>query len=112
MKEDRLALLKSVDSGDTNLGLCQYVPFVRNYSRGTVYLVLLDLHKRLSLGDFFRLIDEGGAQLTLASKLLQAYAREHDRELLRDFYYSDDRRVESAILLLEDAYWMTVGGFA
>ena len=71
----------------------------------------MDLHKRLNLGDFFRLIDEGGAQLTLASKLLQAYAREHDREMLRDFYYSDDRRVESAILLLEDAYWMTVGDF-
>lgn len=31
------------------------------------------------------------------------YAREQNRDMLRDFYYSDDRRVESAVLCLEDA---------
>ncbi|TFY83531.1 hypothetical protein EWM64_g490 [Hericium alpestre] len=87
MKEDQLALQKAVDSGDTDL----------------VYHVLLHLYNRLPLGTFFRLIEEGGAALAPASKLLQVYAREQNREMLRDFYYSDDRRVESAVLALEEA---------
>ncbi|KAJ7683002.1 vacuolar assembling/sorting protein VPS16 [Mycena rosella] len=87
MKEDRLALVKAVDSGDTDL----------------VYHVLLHLHKRLPLGSFFRLIEDGGSQLAPASKLLQVYAREQNREMLRDFFYSDDRRVESAVLSLDEA---------
>ncbi|KIJ59378.1 hypothetical protein HYDPIDRAFT_118596 [Hydnomerulius pinastri MD-312] len=91
MKEDRLALLKAVDSGDTDL----------------VYHVLLHLHKRLPLGSFFRLIEDGGERLAPASRLLQVYAREQNREMLRDFYYSDDRRVESAALALEEASRMT-----
>ncbi|KAG1736151.1 Vps16, C-terminal region-domain-containing protein [Suillus paluster] len=91
MTEDRLALVKAVDSGDTDL----------------VYHVLLHLHKRLPLGSFFKLIEDGGEQLALASKLLQVYAREQNREMLRDFYYSDDRRVESATLALDEAAQMT-----
>ncbi|EIN08291.1 vacuolar assembling/sorting protein VPS16 [Punctularia strigosozonata HHB-11173 SS5] len=87
MKEDRLALAKAVDSGDTDL----------------VYHVLLHLHKRLPLGSFFRLIEDGGERLAPANKLLQVYARQQNREMLRDFYYSDDRRVESAVLSLEEA---------
>ncbi|KAG1716823.1 hypothetical protein ID866_345 [Astraeus odoratus] len=87
MKEDKLALLKAADSGDTDL----------------VYHVLLHLHKRLSLGAFFRLIEDGGQNLVPASKLLEVYAREQNREMLRDFFYSDDRRVESAVLALEEA---------
>ncbi|KAJ3889966.1 Vps16, N-terminal region-domain-containing protein [Lentinula edodes] len=90
MKEDRLALQKAVDSGDTDL----------------VYQVLLHLHKHLTLGSFFRLIEDGGEQLAPASRLLQVYAREQDRDMLRDFYYSDDRRVESAVLALEEASHM------
>ncbi|CAK5269240.1 unnamed protein product [Mycena citricolor] len=87
MKEDRLALVKAVDSGDTDL----------------VYHVLLHLQKRLSLGSFFRLLEDGGSQLEPASKLLRVYAREQNREMLSDFFYSDDRRVESAVLSLEEA---------
>ncbi|KZT04540.1 vacuolar protein sorting-associated protein 16 [Laetiporus sulphureus 93-53] len=90
MKEDRLALTKAVESGDTDL----------------VYHVLLHLQKRLPLGSFFQLIEEGGPQLTPAIKLLQVYAREQNRDMLRDFYYSDDRRVESAVLCLEEAATM------
>ncbi|EMD35361.1 hypothetical protein CERSUDRAFT_66538 [Gelatoporia subvermispora B] len=90
MKEDRLALTKAVESGDSDL----------------VYHVLLHLQKRLPLGTFFRTIEEGGPQLGLASKLLQVYAREQNRDMLRDFYYSDDRRVESAVLCLEEARTM------
>ncbi|TFY64524.1 hypothetical protein EVJ58_g2580 [Rhodofomes roseus] len=87
MKEDKLALTKAVESGDTDL----------------VYHVLLYLQRRLPLGSFFRLIEEGGSKLAPASRLLQVYAREQNREMLRDFYYSDDRRVESAVLCLEEA---------
>lgn len=73
-----------------------------------VYHVLLHLHKRLPLGDFFRLIEDGGLRLVPASRLLQVYAREQNREMLRDFYYSDDRRVESAVLSLDEAARMSV----
>lgn len=74
----------------------------------SVYHVLLHLHKRLPLGSFFRLIEDGGENLIPASRLLQVYAREQNREMLRDFYYSDDRRVESAVLALEEASQMMV----
>lgn len=74
----------------------------------TVYHVLLHLHKRLPLGSFFRLLEEGGQTLAPASKLLEVYAREQNREMLRDFYYSDDRRVESAVLSLDEASRATV----
>lgn len=77
----------------------------------SVYHVLLHLHKRLPLGSFFRLIEDGGESLVPASRLLQVYAREQNREMLRDFYYSDDRRVESAVLALEEASQMTVRVF-
>ncbi|KAF8887599.1 vacuolar protein sorting-associated protein 16 [Infundibulicybe gibba] len=91
MKEDKLALAKAVDSGDTDL----------------VYHVLLQLHKKLPLGSFFRLIEDGGSKLALAGRLLEVYAREQNRGMLRDFYYSDDRRVESAVLSLDEAERMT-----
>ena len=73
-----------------------------------MYHVLLHLHKRLALGSFFRLIEEGGPALAPASKLLQVYARAQNREMLRDFYYSDDRRVDSAVLSLSEAVTMSV----
>ena len=111
MKEDRLALTKAVESGDTDLGTCFNLPYpVRpNMLNIAVYHVLLYLQRRLPLGSFFRLIEEGGAKLAPASRLLQVYAREQNRDMLRDFYYSDDRRVESAVLCLEEAAAMQVG---
>jgi len=69
----------------------------------SVYQVLLNLHKRLPLGNFFKLIEDGGPKVASASKLLQIYARDQNREMLRDFFYSDDRRVDSGLLLLEEA---------
>jgi hypothetical protein len=109
MKEDRLALTKAVESGDTDLGrvLMFDEPCGRTHVY-QVYHVLLHLHKRLPLGNFFRLIEEGGPSLAPASKLLQVYARAQNREMLRDFYYSDDRRVDSAILSLSEAASMAV----
>ncbi|PWN47072.1 hypothetical protein IE53DRAFT_336028 [Violaceomyces palustris] len=109
MREDKLALVKAIESGDTDL----------------IYHVLLRLKSQLSRGDFFRIVQAPvsdalapGAtaadanelsrayatqHLSLASNLLEVYAREQDRELLRDFYYQDDRRTESALLALSEA---------
>ena len=110
MREDKLALVKAIESGDTDL----------------IYHVLLRLKNHLSRGDFFRIIQAPisdalvpstgqNAQrtasklastrryLSLASNLLEAYAKEVDRDLLKDFYYQDDRRTDSAILALQEA---------
>ncbi|CDZ97788.1 Vacuolar assembly/sorting protein VPS16 [Phaffia rhodozyma] len=84
MREDRLAFDKAIDSGDTDL----------------VYHVLLHLKSRLVLGDFFRIVDDRPS----AAALLELYAKEQDREMLKDFYYQDDRRLESARLRLEEGY--------
>lgn len=69
-----------------------------------VYHVLLHLHASLSPGDFFHTLDDSiNPQLTPAIRLLQVYAREGDRKLLRDFYYQDDRRTETACLEMQEA---------
>jgi hypothetical protein len=69
-----------------------------------VYHVLLHLHSALSPGDFFHILDDSAnPKLTPAIKLLQVYAREGDRRLLRDFYYQDDRRTENATLEMHEA---------
>lgn len=70
--------------------------------------MLLHLKRRLNLGDFFRLIEDGGPKLKPAANLLQVYARQQNRELLKDFWFQDDRRTESATLALEEAASMTV----
>ena len=109
MKEDRLALQKAVDSGDTDLGMwLRFKGKIRLLTCCLVYHVLLQLYNRLPLGAFFRLIEDGGSSLAPASRLLQVYAREQNPEMLRDFYYSDDRRVESAVLSLEESRRMKV----
>ena len=83
MKEDNLALIKAIDSGDPDL----------------VYTVLLHLKRAHSLGNFFRFVDNKPD----ATALLQMYARQYDVELLRDFFYQDDRRCESACLALDES---------
>ncbi|WVW83415.1 hypothetical protein I302_105435 [Kwoniella bestiolae CBS 10118] len=88
MKEEKIALEKAVDSGDTDL----------------VYQVLLHLRSTLSPGDFFHILDDSiSPKLKPAVNLLQVYARQADRDLLRDFYYQDDRRTESGCLEMEEA---------
>lgn len=64
---------------------------------------MLHLQRQLSLGDFFKLLEEGGPQLSQAANLLQVYARAQNRELLRDFWFQEDRRVDLACLSLDDA---------
>ncbi|KAG7548910.1 hypothetical protein FFLO_03202 [Filobasidium floriforme] len=88
MKEDRLALTKAVKSNDPDL----------------VFHVLLNLRGRHTPGDFFSLVDDGTPQLAPAVRLLQVYAKENDRDLLRDLYYQDDRRLDSALLELEEGW--------
>ncbi|KAJ9095730.1 hypothetical protein QFC20_006597 [Naganishia adeliensis] len=87
MKEDRLALIKAVDSGDPDL----------------VFHVLQHLRGTKSPGDFFSMVDDGSAKLAPAVKLLQVYGREGDKDLLRDFYYQDDRWLDGALLSIEEA---------
>ena len=50
-------------------------------------------------GDVFRLLPT----YPLSTSLLQLYAHDSDRKLLRDFYYVDDRRWETALLELEES---------
>jgi hypothetical protein len=88
MKEDRLALMKAIKSNDPDL----------------VSHVLLNLRGRHTPGDFFSLVDDGTPQLAPAVRLLQVYAKENDRDLLRDLYYQDDRRLDSALLELEEGW--------
>lgn len=105
MKEDRLALVKAIDSGDTDLGASHppWSTFLSLTLPPSVYHVLLHLRSRLSPGDLFSLVDDGTPQMAPAARLLQLYARDADRELLRDFYYQDDRRLDNACLELQEA---------
>ena len=83
MKEDGIALDKAIESGDTDL----------------VYYVLIHLRKKLPLASFFRMINTR----PVAVALVESSARDQDTELLKDLYYQDDRRLDGANLLLEDA---------
>ena len=65
--------------------------------------MLLHLRSRLTLGDFFRVLEDGGSIYEPAKSLLVVYAKDKDRDMLRDFYFQDDRRVESAKLDLSEA---------
>ncbi|CDH59927.1 vacuolar protein sorting vps16 [Lichtheimia corymbifera JMRC:FSU:9682] len=84
MQEDELALMKAIESGDTDL----------------VYLVIFQLKRKLPLGEFFRVINNK----PLACSLLEVYCKEQDKELLKDFYYQDDRRIDSANTILSEGF--------
>jgi hypothetical protein len=83
MEEDEIALDKAIESGDTDL----------------VYFVLLHLKKKLPLASFFRMINDR----PVATALVESSARAQDRELLKDMFYQDDRRIDGSNLLFEDA---------
>lgn len=84
MKEDELALVKAIDSGNTDL----------------VYLVLLELKENRPLEYLFRVI----ANKPVAADLLATYCKSQDREMLKDFFYSADQRHESANIMVREAY--------
>jgi vacuolar protein sorting-associated protein 16 len=87
MEEDEIALDKSIESGDTDL----------------VFFVLLQLKKKLPLPSFFRMINNR----PMASALVESSARAQDTELLKDMYYQDDRPIDGANLLFEEAMRQT-----
>ncbi|GAA5914776.1 tethering complex subunit VPS16 [Sporobolomyces salmoneus] len=83
MGEIERALEEAEKSGDSDL----------------VYSVLLPMLANRASGDVFRLLPP----YPLSTSLLQLYGHDSDRKLLRDFYYVDDRRWESALLELEES---------
>ncbi|KAF2646353.1 vacuolar protein sorting-associated protein 16 [Massarina eburnea CBS 473.64] len=83
MKEDNIALDKAIESGDTDL----------------IYHVLLHMRKKLPLASFFRVINTR----PIATALVESSALAQDRDLLKDLYYQDDRRLEGSNLLLTEA---------
>jgi hypothetical protein len=83
MKEDNIALDKAIQSGDTDL----------------IYHVLLHLRKQLPLASFFRVINSR----PVATALVESSAWDTDRELLKDLFYQDDRRLDGSNLLLSEA---------
>ena len=83
MEEDEIALDKAIESGDTDL----------------VFFVLLQLKKKLPLSSFFRVL----TNRPVASALVESSARAQDKELLKDLYYQDDRRLDGAGILLGES---------
>ncbi|KAI9709549.1 MAG: hypothetical protein M1820_003309 [Bogoriella megaspora] len=83
MEEDTVALDRAIESGDTDL----------------VLFVLLHMKKKLPLATFFRTINSR----PLATSLIESLALDQDRDLVKDLYYQDDRRLEGANLLLLEA---------
>lgn len=61
--------------------------------------VLLSLRKQHSLGNFFRLLD--GKDEAIA--ILLNYGKRYDTELVRDFWFQEDRRMEAACFALDTA---------
>lgn len=83
MEEDEIALDKAIESGDPDL----------------VFFVLLQLRKKLPLATFFRTINNR----PMASAIVESSARAQDTELLKDMYYQDDRAIDAANILFDEA---------
>ena len=83
MEEDSIALDKAIESGDTDL----------------ILYVLLHMKKKLPLATFFRTINTR----PVATAMIEALALEQDKDLAKDLYYQDDRRLDGSNLLLLDA---------
>lgn len=64
-----------------------------------VYYVLLHLKKNLPLHSFFRMVNPR----PIAAALIESNAFDTDRELLKDFYYQDDRRAEGALVIFRES---------
>lgn len=103
MQEDETALIKAIESGDTDLGIIM-TPYVEPYLLtpflSIVYLVIFHLKRKLPLGEFFRVVNNK----PMACNLLEVYCKEQDTELLKDFYYQDDRRIDSANIVLSEGF--------
>jgi hypothetical protein len=100
MEQDEVALIKAIESGESELGT---FPQLSTVLMG-VFIVLQQLRKKLPLAQFFRVINDKPA----ASQLFESWAKNHDRELLKDFYYQDDRKSASAGILIQESLEQTV----
>lgn len=89
MQQMNAALSRAIQSGDCDL----------------VHLVLFHLRSHCQLADFFRIINGH----PIACSLLQVYCQHQYFNLLLDFYYQDDRRVDTAYLMLRTALEEQVG---
>lgn len=87
MEEDEIALDKAIESGDIDL----------------VFFVLLHLKRKLPLASFLRLLNNR----PIATAIVESSARSQDKELLKDLYYQDDRRLDGANVLFTDALAQT-----
>lgn len=87
MEEDEIALDKAIESGDIDL----------------VFFVLLHLKKKLPLALFLRILNNR----PVATAVVESSARSQDKELLKDLYYQDDRRLDGANVLFADALAQT-----
>jgi hypothetical protein len=87
MEEDEIALDKAIESGDVDL----------------VFFVLLQLKKKLPLASFLRVLNNR----PVATAIVESSARSQDKELLKDLYYQDDRRLDGANVLFADALAQT-----
>jgi hypothetical protein len=65
----------------------------------TVLSVLLALRRQHSLGTFFRFLD--GKHEAIA--ILTNYGKKYDKDVIKDFWFQDDRRTESACFELDEA---------
>lgn len=84
MNEQELALDKAIESYDHDL----------------IIYVLLYLQERITVAAFFRSISEK----PVAAKVFEAYCRSTKQfKLLEDFFYQDDRRLDSVLLELHQA---------
>lgn len=80
MQEDEIALNKAIESGDTDL----------------VYFSMFHMKRKLPLAEFFRLLNNK----PMAANLLEVYGKQNDINLLKDFFYQDDRRADGAKLII------------
>jgi len=81
--EDSVALDKAIESGDTDL----------------IVHVLLSVKRKVPLDGFFRTINSR----PVATAIVESSAIDQDRELLKDLYYSVDRRADSSNIFLSEA---------
>jgi hypothetical protein len=81
--EDSVALDKAIESGDTDL----------------IVHVLLSVKRKVPLDSFFRTINSR----PVATAIVESSAIDQDRELLKDLYYSVDRRSDSSNIFLSEA---------
>jgi hypothetical protein len=93
MEQDEVALVKAIESGDTDLGTSTID------DSDSVFIVLQHLRAKLPLAQFFRVFNDK----PVASQLFEGWAKKYDRELLKDFYYQDDRKSASAGVLIHES---------